>query len=152
MLFFSRQILQTARFPESVELYEDAIFASRALDTGAKTATVRSIIYHNEDGSIRSLILRSWNYGRKFHSTITTIGLRESASLTMDLSAFGYRRLIEFLKVVTTIQNPYKTAISYFLYALLKHVSFAMSFFLSTVERHIPRVTANTSTGSLPNE
>ena len=62
ILFYSRNLMQDIRFPESVELGEDMIFSSRVLKNKPRISRIRSVIYHIEDGTATSLVLRSWSY------------------------------------------------------------------------------------------
>jgi len=135
ILFFSRNLIQSIRFPESVELGEDMIFSSRALKNKPTVSKIRSVIYHVEDGSVKNLVLRSWNYGKKFRSTILEIGLRDSIRFIQDLSALDIRKLAKLSKIVSNGSNTLITIFCFLFYILLKHLSFGISYCLSLLER-----------------
>lgn len=132
ILFYSRKLIQNIRFPDSVELGEDIVFSSIVMKRKPNVSRTSSMIYHAEDGTIASLVLRSWNYGRKFPSTISRIGSAESTRLILDISSLNLARLG---RIVSTISDSPRTVFSFLLYSLLKHSSFAMSYFLSLLER-----------------
>jgi len=132
ILFYSRKLIRTIRFPESVELGEDMIFSSRALKSKPIISRIDSAIHHIEDGSVKSVILRSWNYGKKFESTVSEIGLRNSTSFILDLSALDIRKLARLGRLVSNGSNARARTIFQFLtYVAFKHMSFGMSYCLS---------------------
>jgi glycosyltransferase involved in cell wall biosynthesis len=135
MLFFSKTLTKQVTFPKSVELYEDTIFASRAIKSKSKISKIDSIVYHVEDGSVSNLILRSWNYGKKIRSTIREIGLKDSVALTLDLSPIGLRKLARLVSILSKNPSPLKIGFYFLLYSALKHLSFGISFYLSLLQR-----------------
>jgi hypothetical protein len=128
ILFYSRELIRSVRFPESVELGEDMVFSSTVLKCKPRVSRISSLIYHIEDGTTRNLILRSWYYGKKFRSTISGIGSTDSTRLILDLSALNMRKL---RKIVSAVSNTPGISFCFLLYVLLKHSSFAMSYCLS---------------------
>jgi glycosyltransferase involved in cell wall biosynthesis len=130
LLFFSRDLLQRIKFPESVDLGEDFIFSSRALELAPRISTVGSCISHVEEGTIEGLILRSWNYGKKFSSTKKEIGSTSSARLLVSLSAFNLTKLKRIIS--NTAQSP-TVVFSFISYILIKHCTFLFSWFFSSL-------------------
>jgi len=135
ILFYSRKLIQNIRFPESVELGEDMIFASRALKNKPRISRIRSVIYHIEDGTATNLVLRSWIYGKKFRATISEIGSTESTRLIVNLSALNIRKLIKLIRIVSNGSNTLMTISRFLFYILLKHLSFGMSYGLFLLAR-----------------
>lgn len=128
ILFYSTELIRTIRFPRSVELGEDMVFSSTVLERKPNVLRIGSAICHIEDGTTKNLILRSWNYGKKFRSTISGIGARDSTRIMLDLSALNIRKL---RKTVSAVSNAPRTGFCFLLYVLLKHSSFALSYCLS---------------------
>jgi glycosyltransferase involved in cell wall biosynthesis len=128
ILFYTRELIRSIQFPESVEIGEDMIFSSIALERKPNVSRTSSMIYHVEDGTTRNLILRSWNYGKKFRSTISGVGARGSTRLILDLSALNVRKL---RKIVSAVSDRPGTGFCFLLYVLLKHSSFAVSYCFS---------------------
>jgi glycosyltransferase involved in cell wall biosynthesis len=130
LLFFSRELSQRIRFPESVDLGEDFIFSSKALELNPVISTVESRIFHVEEGTAKALILRSWNYGRKFNSTKKEIGSANSARLLVSLSAFNLAKL---KRIISNTSRSPNVVFSFSLYILLKHFTFLVSWFFSSL-------------------
>ncbi len=133
MLFFSAQLIRHIEFPSNVDLGEDMIFSDRVLECHPKIASVNTRFYHLEDGSIESLIRRSWNYGKRFHSTISEIGSLQSTQLILDLSAFNIRKMMEKRNDLTGELNLAATFFQFSIYILLKHFSFGISYIISSI-------------------
>jgi len=139
ILFYSKDLIRNIRFPESVELGEDMIFSSRALDNKPIISRVKSIIYHIEDESVKNLVFRSWDYGKRFRLTISEIGLRNSTRLISDLSALNIRKLVKGSKIISNDSNGLMTILCFSFYILIKHLSFGISYCLSLLEKYVAR-------------
>jgi glycosyltransferase involved in cell wall biosynthesis len=135
LLFYSKSMIQNIRYHENVELFEDAIFSSEVLKKQPKVSRITSFIYHIEDGTIKNLILRSWNYGKKLRFTMAEIGFRDSARFILDLSALNVRTLTKSSKIILNDSNSLITMFHFLIYVLLKHFSFGISYCLSLMER-----------------
>jgi glycosyltransferase involved in cell wall biosynthesis len=132
ILFYAASLIRNIEFPESVELGEDIVFSSRALKYRLKVSIVKSNIYHIEDGTAKNLILRSWNYGKKFNLTVSNIGPRDSTRLILGLSVVNLSKL---RKIIPNVSKHPTTLFSFIVYVLLKHLSFAASYCLSFLNR-----------------
>lgn len=125
VLFYSRILLSGISFPEDVELGEDMIFSSEVLAKKPTVARIHSAIRHLEEGSVRNVILRSWSYGKKFGSTISEIGSRNSTWFILSISPFAIGRI---RKIVVNVSDSPATFLGFSLYTVLKHFSFAISY------------------------
>jgi glycosyltransferase involved in cell wall biosynthesis len=130
LLFFSKSLIDSIKFPESVEIGEDAIFSSRALALNPAISEINSTLLHIEEGTMTNLVRRSWSYGKKFRSTRKEIGSAESTRLLMGLSAFDLSKL---RKVVFNISRSPNTVFSFVPYITIKHYAFILSLILSNI-------------------
>lgn len=135
LLFYSKSMIQNIRYYENVELFEDAVFSSEVLKKQPRVSRIRSFIYHIEDGTIKNLILRSWNYGKKLRFTVAEIGFRDSTRFILDLSALNVRTMTKSSKIILNDLNSLITMFHFLIYILLKHFSFGVSYCLSLMER-----------------
>lgn len=134
-LFYSKNIIQDVKYHENVELFEDAIFFSEILKKKPKVSHIRSFIYHIEDGTVKNLILRSWNYGKKLRFTKAEIGLSDSLKYIQDLSAVNARILNRLCKTILNESNDLTIFFLFLLYILLKYLSFGISYCFSLLEK-----------------
>lgn len=132
VLFYSKELIRNVRFPRNVQLGEDMIFSSAVMELKPLVARIESFVYHAEKGTVRSLIIRSWNYGRVFRLTIQEISAKRSTRLILGLSPLNINKVRRVMSVVS--RTP-ETAFSFLIYTALKHSSFALSYLLSLFER-----------------
>lgn len=123
--FYSADIIEDTRYPESENqlVGEEYIFRAKILEKNPKIGIVETRVLHYYDPSLAWVARRSWKYGKWFLET------RKHLTSTEQLGFIRYNSVIkqESLPLLKRLfQKEPEAALPFFLYVLVKYVSFAL--------------------------
>lgn len=122
-LFYSIRLIGSERFPPKVQLGEDFVFASLIIKKKSKILKAKSRILHCEDPSIKSLVKRSWHYGREF--VYLQKNSREANMFISNISVFNFMNSSQLFSLL--FSKP-KVILPFACYLWVKYFSFLMGY------------------------
>jgi glycosyltransferase involved in cell wall biosynthesis len=128
--FYSREIIQSTRFPESKRpiVGEEYIFRKKILQKKPKVGFVQTRVLHYYDPSFAWIVRRSWKYGHWFAETRKHLATSEQVHFVHYNSVLKKESIPAFFKLAK--KKPAKF-FPFAYYIVAKYVSFLVGY-LST--------------------
>lgn len=125
--FYSRDIVQNTRFPESEKplVGEEYIFRSRILSKDPKIGLMKEKVLHYHNPSFAWVVRRSWKYGKWFRETKKHLSRREAMEFFKYNSIFKRHSLGSFYDIVK--KKPSKV-LPFALFICIKYASFILGY------------------------
>jgi glycosyltransferase involved in cell wall biosynthesis len=124
ILFWVRNVVGEARFPEDRSLGEDLHFQSMLIARGALVGCTRSGLTHLYRSTMSEVLFRSYLYGKLCLKEKMFASL---ASLSRSVSVVGPRELVSIMKSLVR-RRSIRLSITLPIYLLIKYTGFVLGF------------------------